>query len=420
MSRSPRTRYHRRWRVIPPPFRSAAPGIEGLAVLEEVPNGPGFALWHLLRAVNRWIATPAARREAMFAPEAGLRLRAEILSLGLDIEHEALLFDLVQVVETPGKLRADVLVRHLRRVSDWAGREQWPVTQRAFAEAAVQVTPRDAEPSVALARLLRDQGEYAAADAWYQHAVMLARQSGAWDFYVRAWIGRSKTAQRRGRMPAAWHAARKAQRAATRRGLRTLEAWALHDLFVLASAARDYRAAERYASLAARAYPKGDPYLAVLVQDMAWLWMEEGDFARAKRVLVALIPHYVTARTAHPAHLWSSLARAAGATGDEALFDQAYEAWSMLDKAMAPLEAQLDIARGALNLGRWDTAVAMASETRQTAMARGEHKAVFDSESLIEQAQTQPLSSQMPASDPVVAEDEVVGTLLSALAGAAP
>lgn len=415
--RPPSTRsYRRRWRVIPPPLRSAGPSIEGIEILEEVPGGLGFALWQLVRALRRWVVTPEALLPSMFDPDAALRIRAEIVSLGLPLAEETLLCELSEVVETPAAVRRELMALRLRRVGEWMGSRGWPRTGRTFTELAVQTVPHDAETALALARQTRDAGDLDTADAWYQHSIMLARQLRHWEPYVLAWIGRGKIALRRGRLPAARRAATKARRTAQRRGLRTLEAWALHDLFVLAVHGGEYAQAEAYAHDAARAYPKGDPYLAVLSHDLAYLWMEKGYFDRAVAVFTALVPR-LDALPSHAAHVWSNLARAAGGQGDLGVFDHAFQEWKRYACEDAPLESYLDVARGALSLARWDVATVVAEDARRQATAAGEHKTVFEAESLLQQAATEQLVRVERASESIFSEgEEVVEALVGALA----
>jgi hypothetical protein len=148
----------------------------------------------------------------------------------------------------------------------------------------------------------------------------------------------------------------------------------------------EYGQAEAYAHDAARAYPRGDPYLAALSHDMAYLWMEKGCFDRAIPVFTALLPRLDSLATVHHAHPWSSLARAAGGSGDDALFERAYREWQRNCDAHVPLASYLDVAKGALSLAAWEIATAVAEEGRARAVAAAEHKIVFEAESLVQQA----------------------------------
>src|SRR5690606_4040053 len=121
----------------------------------------------------------------------------------------------------------------------------------------------------------------------------------------------------RGNLPAARRFHLRALRGARRGGLGEERAVALHDLFGVEVEAGRGSEARRYAERALEAYPRRSGRLAVFAHDVAYFWMEQGDFRRASTVFQAVLPLVRSGRE----RLWvqADLMRAAAGAGDDTL-----------------------------------------------------------------------------------------------------
>jgi hypothetical protein len=157
--------------------------------------------------------------------------------------------------------------------------------------------------------------------------------------------------------------------AGKRRRLRERLAKAQHDLLAVSIYSGQLEDAEAHAVQAFAAYGPEHPDLINLAFDVAHLWMQQGQFARALAVLKALHSRFTDAD--RQLRVMASTARAAGAVGDPETFHCAWgDAWSLIDggavnhlRAAAPLELGL----GALSLGLWDYAELALKTAREAA-----------------------------------------------------
>jgi hypothetical protein len=160
---------------------------------------------------------------------------------------------------------------------------------------------------------------------------------------------------------------------------------ALHDLFVIATEEGNRAEAELHARGALDAYGTSTPRLWKLAHDVAYSWMAQGYFARALPVFQALRP-----RLGLPddeLRVVGNIARAAGGSGDEALFaEMRREAQALLGRlvtreTLAP--ALLEIAYGAAALGDRAVALESAGAALHAAEPRNEANVRMRAEALI-------------------------------------
>lgn len=382
-SPSPRRRAHvRRWRILPPPV-SGSDSVAGLGILHENTGELGGLLWRCLRAVHAWSATVPADRGELFAPETRDQRMADLLTSDAPEALERSLGVLVEMVGDPVRIGVDRVGLACAGVAAWATSAGKHATSAEFTHAAARACPGSPSHALASARVSRDQGRYAEAEAMYQHTVALARQVGDWDSYTRAHAALGKVAQQRGAYPTARHALQRALRSAERRSIRPLRAMVLHDLFVVETECGRDEEAELYAEAAAQAYAPGHQNLTALAGDVAVFWMNRGRFSDALAVFQRILPLNRKDRLLTLGHL----ARTAGAVGDRATFGAAFsELMEVPDDAPRQVDALQYAADGAINLGALDEAEAAGGRALALAEARGENWTVFRMEAVLDQA----------------------------------
>jgi tetratricopeptide (TPR) repeat protein len=356
----------RRWRT-PPPITRTADALEGMEVLREVPGEAGVLLWQAYRNVMFWASLPSEERVGLFAKGAAERRRKEVKGAEVPRDLTGPLNALAGILDLTEAANTDEAAAACRAISAWATEHEHPNTALAFAQAVALISARDASAAFTVGRMSRLQGEYARADTWYRHAVMVARQVGDWPSYVLAYLGLGKLSIRRGNLPLAHRMLIKGLRAARRKGLGELQGSVLHDLFVVATQAGRVEQALEYARSAFRHYGPENPTLPRLIHDVAYVWVEQGHFERAATVLRALAPATDVPDLSLLAY--SNLARALGNLGDEEGF---HRAWTEAQRRLRSLStstvvpaALLELGMGAAALGDWDR----ATETLERAMA---------------------------------------------------
>ena len=154
-----------------------------------------------------------------------------------------------------------------------------------------------------------------------------------------------------------------------------------HDLFVIEAECGNCELAKRYAGEALAAYPDNHPTLLWLVHDIGYLRMTGGAFGDALRIFTVLEPRIPPQRKPH---IFGAIAYAAGGSGDEEAYESARDTLSGLDVNPGTAEAWLEVARGAMHLGRIDEARVAVRTSRAIAAERSEHKIVFEAEALAE------------------------------------
>ncbi|HEX2189385.1 MAG TPA: hypothetical protein VHG51_10830 [Longimicrobiaceae bacterium] len=373
----------RRWRVPPAPAQPQE-RLVGAQLLQESEGELATLLWRSLRAVSAWAATPPADRALLFAPGARDQRMADLLAAAPPAALERPLRALADLLGDPAGASPDRVGIACLSVAAWAREAGKPTTALEFTHVGALACPGSPSYALAAARESRDAGESGASEAMYHRAVALARQVCDWDSYVRAHAGLGKLAQARGVYPGARKSLLRALRAAERRSLGYLRAMVLHDLFTVEVDCDRAAEAERYAEAAADAYGRGHGMAPRLAFDVAVFWMSRGRFREALPVFL---------RTLHAFDAdgqllgWGTVARSAGAVGDEAAFERAYERVAAAPASLPrKVDALRDAAQGAIHLGRPTQAEEAARRALLLAGERGEHKNLFVLEAVLEQA----------------------------------
>jgi tetratricopeptide (TPR) repeat protein len=368
----------RRWRV-PPPLTRSGELLEGAEILGEVEGPVAVLLWKSLRSVSLWASAGPREQAELFSAGARARREAEVLATAPEEALREPLRVFAEVLGRPTRVRRETVSLACRQVVQWADARGAYETALAFAQLAALSCPGDASLAHEVGRLARRQLQHARAESWYRRAVMLARQTGDWTSYGRAYLGLGSLAMQRGSLPAARRAHIKALRSSRRHGLVEIQAMALHDLFVVAYETEDARTAQRYARAAFRLYGARHANLPRLAHDLSVLWLGQGEFARARAVLTALLPHLDASSRMQGA---ANLARAAAGAGDREGFE---DAWRQVMEHLPALRfthraapSLVNLARAASTLGEWDRAEQCADEALSIAHASGQHNVVYE------------------------------------------
>jgi tetratricopeptide (TPR) repeat protein len=375
----------RRWRT-PPPLIRGAESLEGMDILREVGSEAGVLLWQAYRNVMFWATAEPGERGTLFNPEAGTRRLAEIEAARVPAELVDPLNTIAALISAPEDAAVDAVAEACTTIARWAEEERHAAAALAFTQAAALAQPREAALALRVGQVARTRGEMARAETWFRHAIMISRQIGDWDSYTRAYLALGNMAIKRGAFPVAHRMHIKALRAARRKGLPEQHGAAAHDLFVVATQMGRHTQAEEYARMAFRAYGPNDPRVPMLAHDVAFLWMEQGHFARALPVFEAVRPHF--ARIPERIALVANIARAAGGVGDREGFRKAWVEANRLSKDPEARPAlpgsMLDLAQGAASLGEWDRAEQAGEQALASAKEQRQAKVMFSAETLLD------------------------------------
>ncbi|HYH80472.1 MAG TPA: hypothetical protein VEX86_11770 [Longimicrobium sp.] len=331
-----------------------------------------FAIWQVLRTLRLWTAEPERRRDAMFDAAYMETWERALLTGSLDAEVRFPLAVIVGelAVHPAGEGR---LSWACVCVADWALGHGAVRAGLAFAEAAALASPLQARYAWLAGRLLRTHGEGRLAERWLRRAYRLAVSQKDGETQARALTALGNLSMQRGSFPAARGLHTRALRISRRWRLREQEGMALHDLFVIAQNEGNREEADRFARGAVAAY-RASPRLPRLVHDVAYSWIGQGYAGRALNVLEALRPHFTNPDLA--VRLVANLARAAGATGDRALFhryrEEALALEPRLETREAVAAALLEMGYGAVALEEWALASELAASAAEAARLHGE------------------------------------------------
>jgi tetratricopeptide (TPR) repeat protein len=358
-------------------------------VLAEVRDDTGLLLWQAVRDISIWTAHPD-ERDALFAPDAYSSRRAALEAAGSLEEHlRGPLLAAAEVLrgETDGAAVAEACTT----VGSWAERQGWLSTALAFVQSAALASPRDAARAYEVGLLARRRAEYARAETWFRRTVALARQTGDWESYAKAFLGLGNLYRQRGALGGARHHHVRALRAARRHTMKELQAAALHNLCVVAIESGHPRRAQDYARKAFDAYGTSHERLPVLAHDVAYFWSTRGDFMRALPVFRAVLA-WIT-RPADRLLVFANIARAAGGMGDREAFE---EAWTQTTEMIegdevreTAAQAWLDLAHGAASAGAWKRAEESASRAGELARERRESRIRSQADELLESARSE-------------------------------
>jgi tetratricopeptide (TPR) repeat protein len=375
----------RRWRT-PPPLTRGSETLEGMDILREVGGEAGILLWQAYRNVMFWATAEPAERGKLFSAEAGQKRMTELLDAAIPTDLLEPLVAVGRMLSTPESTTGEAIAEACRALSAWAEQQGYEATSLSFTQAAALAAPHRATLAHAVGKLARRRGDMARAETWFRHAIMVARQTSDWDSYVRAYLGLGTLLMVRGNYPQAHRMHVKALRAARRKGLVKLQGAALHDLFVIATETNRPEQALEYARAAFRAYGPDHAEMPKLAHDIAYFWMNQGQFGRALPVFLALAPYFKGTPDEFRSH--AHVARAAGGKGDRDLFRREWnEAMKLsrqpeVEKYLA--DALLELGLGASSLSEWDRAEQALERAIEVSQKRGETMVRMRAEGVLE------------------------------------
>jgi tetratricopeptide (TPR) repeat protein len=401
--RKPRRRW--RWHV-PPALMHGGESLEGAQLLDEVQGPLGLLLWETYRDVALWAATDPEERDGLFAAGAAAARRASMDAAGADPALERALRGASVVLTDPAGAQEQDVMAACRQAADWAEQRGLLATAVTLATAAALASPANAAAGFRVGQIARRKGEGPRAETWFRRAVGLARQAKDWLSYSEAFLGLGNLYRQRGNLPQAKRFYIRALRAARRHALRDVQGRALHDMFAIAMETSPPAEAQELARLAFRAYGPRHPKLPVLAHDVAYFWMGQGRFEPALEVFRAVIPHFHD--PSERLICVANTGRAAGATGDRAGFDAAWEqVWAaqpQWDSLQWAPQALLELARGASTLRDWGRAERAAEAARDLGQRKSAGQVVIESESVLDGARRK-RGLEQPAAPATGAED---------------
>ncbi|HEX6368793.1 MAG TPA: tetratricopeptide repeat protein [Longimicrobium sp.] len=409
--RKPRRRW--RWHV-PPALMHGGESLEGAQVLDEVQGPLGLLLWETYRDVALWASTAPEERDGLFAAGAAATRRSSMDAAGADPALERALRGASVVLTDPAGAQEQDVMAACRQAADWAEQRGLLATAVTLATAAALASPAHAGAAFRVGQIARRNNQGARAETWFRRAVGLGRQAKDWLSYSEAFLGLGNLYKARGNYPAARRFHIRGLRAARRHALRDVQGRALHDLFTIAVETSPPAEAQELARLAFRAYGPRHPKLPALAHDVAYFWMSQGRFEPALEVFRAVLPHLHDASDRIICS--GNVGRAAGATGDRAVFDEAWEqvwgAESEWDKLPLAAQALLELAHGASSLRDWGRAERAAESARDLGQRKGAGQVVIESEAVLDAARRkrgveQPVVSATPEDTQDLAADFV-------------
>jgi tetratricopeptide (TPR) repeat protein len=294
----------------------------GAGVVRELPADIALSAWQVLRWVILWGDEGRGSTCGLFDPEAMTEAMFDFVGerpLGAGDDPR------VPLVAVAGALTqrmpdAQLIARACLCMSEWALPRQHLVTGLAFAEAAAFAMPC-ARYAFLAAKLHRQYGRHLDADRLLKVAEQLARQEKDWETNIRVRLARGNVDLLHGRYEQAKLVIVSALRTCQRYRLRgAIVAEAHHDMLVAEAGLKDYPAAVQHAETAMGAYGTDHPRLPYLTHDLAGMWMEQGDYENALKVLKSLLVRHFLADPLPRLMVCASAVRAAAGLGDEATY----------------------------------------------------------------------------------------------------
>lgn len=378
-------RQPRRWRTPPPLTRGSAETLEGMEILREVPGETGVLLWQAYRNVMFWASAEPNERAALFAPDAGQKRLDDLFAANVPGAILDALVAVGRMLSAP-EATGDAVADACATLAGWAEDEGYDATPLSFTQAAALSAPRSARLALAVGKLARRRAELPRAETWFRHAIMIARQTGDWEAYGRAYLALGNMARERGNFPLAHRMHIKALRSGKRKGLTDIVGGASHDLFVVATEAGRNEQAEHYARQAFRSYGPEHAKLPALAHDIAYYWMNQGYFARALPVFEVLEPLFAEQRD--QLLVRAHIVRAAGGAGNREVFRKTWnEAMKLTrdgDAIPVLADSLLEMARGAASMGEWDRAEQVGERALAVATERNEPTVIVRAEGIVE------------------------------------
>ncbi|TVP54097.1 MAG: hypothetical protein EA351_13910 [Gemmatimonadales bacterium] len=398
-------------------------GPEGLAVLEELRSDLGLLLWKQLRSVLLWADVSPSERVGLFPEELAPRRQAEVLAVLPEEDHDLRgpLEELLEVIVRPDRADPERMGLACSRVATWAESEGAQNTALEFLQAAAVACPANPRFALAVMKTSRDLAQYPRAEAWFHRVVGLSRQCRDWETYIRAYIAHGTMMLRKGALPAARRSFLKAYRRAARQGLKDVRAMALHDLFVVEYHLGNEEKGDEYAAEAVALYGPEHERFPRIAHDIAFVWLMKGAYENAMKVLESVLPRLPDSAQAT---VNGTLARAAAGAGTPEVFESARKRLRAFPEHAGLAEAWVEVARGALILGRHEEAREAAVKAESLARRRLEGQVRFMAESVLDAVNAEEKAAihlrELPAAARSPSRDELEVQIVTGLRESMP
>jgi tetratricopeptide (TPR) repeat protein len=354
-----------------------ASAVAGGAILHEVPHRFGVHLLRAYRSVMLWAASLPERRTGGMFVAGGMATFAGKIAADVqgseDVPREPLILIACELA------REEPDVPHLARaclaIADWALARGSPATASAFADAAAAVHP-NARHALVSGRLHRERGQAREARQWLHRASILASRDRDREARSKALLSSGTLHLVAGRYEHAELYFRQARAFAARHRLREQIGEASHDLFTVAIATKNRKAADAALADAVRHYGSGHHRLPALGHDVAAYWMELNDFESARSALLALLDRHFFEEPPVRLLAFGTTLRALGGCDRAEEFDTVYGEFQRLANTAGRTprlaQALLAAANGAISLREWGTAESLLSAAAEEAIETGQ------------------------------------------------
>jgi tetratricopeptide (TPR) repeat protein len=358
------------------PLEVRGPGMEGAAILDEVPPDAAPFVLKALRLVYAWSRGPELAGPLLRRDELALWER-EVAAAGLEDGLWEPLVTIAAGLKRPERAGPDEIAKACFVVSEWALGKNAESTALLFAEAAALAWPEHARYAWIVGRMLRNHGHPREAEIWLRRAARVAVWCDDWETQDLALNSLGNLFAQQGSFSEALHYLTRALKLAQRQSMKEREGAVTHDLFLVSIYTGKYAQAEQLACCTFELYDGDHPNLPKLAHDVAYLWSEQGRFQLALPVLRALLPFFRVVE--ERILVLGAMARAAGACGERELFERVWtEAWELMKRpspvasAFAP-PGLFYLGLGAASLGEWERAAEALSLALEKARERQAH-----------------------------------------------
>jgi tetratricopeptide (TPR) repeat protein len=356
--------------------------VAGAEIVRELPAELALTVWQVLRSVLMWAAEIPAQRGDLFEPRAMEQWERELLEGTFDKELRYPLAVIVGELAALESASPEQMAHACLCVTEWGLAHNSTRTALGFIEAAALC--RDDHPRYAwmAGRLLRTHGFRREAEQWIKRSVRIAGNLGDWETQTLGLNSLGNVFAETGNYRLAAQTQSQALRIARKHRLRDREGEVLHDLFVATAHLGDLDLAEKHALGALDIYRAGHSRLLLLAHDVAFLWMQRGQYDRALPVLIALSDHSCDARDR--ILVLASGAWAAGMCGEETHYQRIAE--QVLELAEQSVgghgvpRALYELGLGAWGLERWESAENFLARAEAAARAGGEADIIVEAE----------------------------------------
>lgn len=367
------------------PLQVPGPDLNDAVLVAELP--PAYAL-AVLRAY-RLVLTYATRESVDALDPAALEAWEQVILGNADVWEPGVWSALTVIMSElrgPDPVDQHWIALACMTLMEWALKHGARNAAVCIAEAAALVVPANARYAYVVGRMYRERGRLREAELWLERSRRVAVWHADREAISVALNSLGNLAQLRGRYAEAEELLHSALRVAKRARLRERQAAVYHDLLVVAVYTGKLAKGVDYARAAFGAYAPDHPNLLKLAHDVAFLWSEHGQHARALHIFSALLPHFTEPEAR--LRVLGYGARSAGAVLDQETYSRySTEAWAIIDSGSVDhlrSAAALELGVGALSLGLEDDARRALDAALESAADAGDNEVIVKASEALE------------------------------------